>query len=75
MREFVFCKIIKLNKWICAKKKANELYFYKGHDEIKEGQPNWIQVQLNQGIKGNSDQIQVQFRLGFQPAHQLVFEA
>ena len=75
MREFVFCKIIKLNKWICAKKKANELYFYKGHDEIKEGQPNWIQVQLNQGINGNSDQIQVQFRLGFQPAHQLVFEA
>ena len=40
MREFVFCKIIKLNKWICAKKKANELYFYKGHDEVKEGQPN-----------------------------------
>ena len=75
MLEFVFCKIIKLNKWICAKKKANELYFYKGHDEVKEGQPNWIQVQLNQGIKGNSDQIQVQFRLGFQPAHQLVFEA
>ena len=70
---------MKLNKWICAKKKAkkkaNGLYFYKGHDEVKEGQPNWIQVQLKQGIKGNSDQIQVQFRLGFQPTHQLVFEA
>ena len=40
MREFVFCRIMKLNKWICAKKKANDLYFYKGHDEVKEDQPN-----------------------------------
>ena len=31
---------MKLNKWICAKKKANGLSFYKGHDEVKEGQPN-----------------------------------
>ena len=31
---------MKLNKWICAEKKANELYFYKGHDEVKEDQPN-----------------------------------
>ena len=31
---------MKLNKWICAKKKTNGLYFYKGHDEVKEGQPN-----------------------------------
>ena len=40
LREFVFCKRMKLNKWIYAKKKANGLYFYKGHDEVKEGQPN-----------------------------------
>ena len=40
MCEFVFCRIMKLNKWIYAKKKANGLYFYKGHDEVKEGQPN-----------------------------------
>ena len=40
MHESVFCKIIKLNKWIYAKKKANGLYFYKEHDEVKEGQPN-----------------------------------
>ena len=38
MHEFVFCRII--NKWNCAKKKANGLYFYKGHDEVKEGQSN-----------------------------------
>ena len=31
---------MELNKWICAKKKVNELYFYKGHDEVKEGQLN-----------------------------------
>ena len=31
---------MELNKWISAKKKANWLYFYKGHDEIKKGQPN-----------------------------------
>ena len=31
---------MKLNKWICAKKIANGLYFYKGHYEVKEGQPN-----------------------------------
>ena len=61
MREFVFCRMIKLNKWICAKKKSNGLWFYKDHDEVKEGQPNYIQVQLEQGIKGNLHQIQVQF--------------
>ena len=44
---------MKLNKWICAKKKANRLYFYKGHNEVKAGQPNEIWVQLEQGIKGN----------------------
>ena len=27
---------MELNKWICAKKKANGLYFYKGHDEVKK---------------------------------------
>ena len=31
---------MKLNKWICAKKKENGLYFYKSQDEVKEGQPN-----------------------------------
>ena len=31
---------MKLNKWICAKEKDNGLYFYKGHDEVKEGQLN-----------------------------------
>ena len=40
MREFVFYRIMKLNKWICAKEKDNGLYFYKGHDEVKEGQLN-----------------------------------
>ena len=40
MREFVFCRIMELNKWIYVKKKTNGLYFYKGHDEVKEGQPN-----------------------------------
>ena len=40
MRKFVFSKIMKLNKWIYAKKKVNRFYFYKGHDEGKEGQPN-----------------------------------
>ena len=24
---------MELNKWICAKKNANGLYFYKGHNE------------------------------------------
>ena len=31
---------MKLNKWICAKEKAKAFYFYKGHDEVKEGQSN-----------------------------------
>ena len=31
---------MKLNKWIYAKKKAYGLYFYKGHDEVKECQLN-----------------------------------
>ena len=39
-REFVFCRVMKLNKGICVKKKTNDLYFYKGHDEVKEGQLN-----------------------------------
>ena len=75
MCEFVFCRMMKLKKWICVKKKSNGLQFYKGHDEVKEGQPNYIQVQLEQGIKRNWHQIQVQFGLGFQLAHQLVFGA
>ena len=32
-------------------------------------------IKLEQGINGNLLQIQVQFGLGFQPAHQLVFLA
>ena len=40
LHEFVFCKRMKLNKWICAKKKANGLYFYKGHDKVRKGQLN-----------------------------------
>ena len=40
MHEFVFFGILKLNKWICAKKKANGLYFYMGCDEGKEGETN-----------------------------------
>ena len=35
MHEVVFCRIMKLNKWICAKKKVSGIYFYKGHDEVK----------------------------------------
>ena len=31
---------MELNRWICAKKKVDGIYFYKGHDEVKEGQPN-----------------------------------
>ena len=31
---------MELNKWICAKKKANRPYFYKGYNEVKKGQPN-----------------------------------
>ena len=42
MYEFVFHRKMKLNEWNCAKKKANGLYFYKGHDEVKEGQHNEI---------------------------------
>ena len=49
---------MELNKKICEKKKANGLYFYKGHNEVKAGQPNKIWVQLEQGIKGNLHQIQ-----------------
>ena len=46
LHEFVFCRIIELNKWICAKKIANGLYFYNGDDVVKEGHPikfksNW----------------------------------
>ena len=41
----------------------------------REDQPNQIQVQMEQGIKENLHQIQVQFGLGFQPAHELVFLA
>ena len=42
MYEFVFCRKMKLNEWNCAKKKANGLYLYKGHDKVKEGQRNEI---------------------------------
>ena len=44
MREFVFCRRMKLYERICAKKKINGLYFYKGHNEVKVGQPNEIWV-------------------------------
>ena len=30
---------MELNKLIRAKKKARGLYFYKGHDKVKESQP------------------------------------
>ena len=40
MREFVFCRRMELNKWIFAKKKANGLYFYKGHDKVRKCQLN-----------------------------------
>ena len=53
---------MKLNKWICAKKKANELYFYKGHDKVKEGNPikfesNWSKEsnEICTKSKSNSD--------------------
>ena len=31
----VFCRRTELNEQICAKKKANGLYFYKSHNEVK----------------------------------------
>ena len=32
------CSVRKeINEWICVKKKANGLYFYKGHNEVKIG--------------------------------------
>ena len=40
MHEFVFCMRIKLNERICGKKKANGIYFFKGHNQVKVGQPN-----------------------------------
>ena len=40
MYEFVFCRRIELNKWICTKKIANGLYFYEFYDKVKEFQPN-----------------------------------
>ena len=40
MQEYVFCRRMKLNEWFFVKKEANGLYFYKGHNEVKEGQPN-----------------------------------
>ena len=35
---------IMLNNQFCAKKKASGLYFYKGHDKVKEGQPNYVRT-------------------------------
>ena len=40
MHKYVFCMRMELNERICAKKKSNGLYFYKGHNEVKESQPN-----------------------------------
>ena len=37
---FFFWRRIELNEQICAKKKANGLYLYKGQNEVKEGKPN-----------------------------------
>jgi len=37
-----FYKRMKIYEQICAKKKDNGHYFYKGHNEVKEGQPNLI---------------------------------
>ena len=42
MREIVFCRGMKLNERICAKKNANGFYFYKSHNEVKVDQPNEI---------------------------------
>ena len=36
---------MKLNKWICVKKKANGIYFYKGHDEFKR-RPTQLNLSL-----------------------------
>ena len=54
---------MKLNKWICTKKKANGLYFDKIHDEVKEGQKknkfksNWSKEskEICTKSKSNSD--------------------
>ena len=53
----------------------NQANLHPARHEFREDQPNQILIQLEQGIKGNLHQIQVQFGLGFQPAHQLVFSA
>ena len=37
---YTLIELSKLNKWICEKKKVNGIYFYKVHDEVKEGQSN-----------------------------------
>ena len=42
MREFIFCKRMELNEQISAKQNDNGFYFYKGHNEVKVGQPNEI---------------------------------
>ena len=56
---------MKLNKWICAKKKANGLCFYKGHDEVKEGQP--IGVRNQRKFAPNPSPIRIRI-LAFAPA-------
>ena len=45
MRKSVFCRRMKLNEHICAKKKANGLYFYKGHNE-SESRPTQLNLSL-----------------------------
>ena len=40
MHEYDFCRRMKINEQIYAKKKANVLYFYKDHNEVKEDHPN-----------------------------------
>ena len=32
---------MELNKWICAKKKANRLYIYKGHNKSQNKLTQW----------------------------------
>ena len=53
---------MKLNKWIYAKKKANGLYFYEGHNEFNKDNPikfesNWSKEskEICSKSKSNSD--------------------
>ena len=45
MHEFNFCRIMKLNKWICAKKKANGLPFTRAM--MKSTKANSIKFESN----------------------------